>query len=169
MILELHADPATPAVFLPELLGLIAARRNGTEALLAALSPLPSPRAGPRAAPVAALAEAFVALQDPRAAPLLANHLTHPYSPPATARAAAQALRSLATPAERGKLEELLALNRCVADDDDLRAAVVLTAAALVRVGGSEAARLVKAAASDPLTVPAIREQLASIDAGRGR
>lgn len=168
VLLDLCVDARTPVVLLPELYPLVAQRRGGTEALLRALGRLPDPRTDQgRPTPVPALAEALLAQRERKAAALLLAHLEHPYSAPPAVRAAARALAELGTAAELGGLESFFALNRCVAPDDDLRSAVVSAAQAIRKLGGVEGLRLVKEAAVDPLTEPAVREQLAALVAER--
>jgi len=140
---------------------LLATRRNGAEFMLQALE-----RAGPRSAdplaraPLAALADALEALDERRAAPLLAaqmNQLGH--SPAALARVA-RALEHLASEAEYGSLAVFFSLRRTSADQPELVDAVVSVGRTLLRVGAAPGRRLVQLAIRDPLTSPAVRAAL---------
>jgi hypothetical protein len=140
---------------------LLATRRNGAEFMLQALE-----RSGPRSvdplarAPLAALADALEALDDRRAAPLLAaqmNQLGH--SPQALARVAG-ALEHLAGAAEYAPLEMFFSLRRTSADQAELVEAVVSVGRTLLRVGAAQGRRLVQLASRDPLTSPGVRAGL---------
>lgn len=140
---------------------LLATRRNGADFMLQALE-----RAGPRSAdplaraPLGALADALEALNERRAAPLLAvqmNQLGH--SPEALTRVA-RALEHLASEAEYEPLRVFFSLRRTSADQPELVEAVVSVARTLLRVGAAPGRRVVQLASRDPLTSPGVRAGL---------
>ncbi len=166
-LIELASNPETSPALLEDARAGLAARRNGAEFMLAALEKhydflhdvLVSPPVGP-------LADALAAIQEPRAAPLLAAHLNDPADSPDDIKRAARALAVLATAAELPDLRTFFGLYRAAADKPDLVSAVVDVARALIRVGGDDGRRLVVDAATDPLTVPAVREPLQDLTRG---
>jgi hypothetical protein len=76
---------------------------------------------------------------------------------------AAAALVQIGTKAELPQLRTFFALYRTTAEDDDLAQAVISVARALVKLGGPEDHALVARGAEDPLTVAAIKTELALI------
>ncbi len=118
---------------------LLASRRNGADYMIASLAKhydflsdvLRPPPVGP-------MADALAAMNDKRAAPLLARHLNDPANSPDDIQRAARALEKLATPAEVEELKTFFALYRATADRPELVNAVLSVARALVRVGGPE-------------------------------
>lgn len=152
-----NADPILQA----EAEDLLATRRNGAEFMLQALE-----RAGPAArdpvarAPLGALADALAALEDQRAAPLLAaqiNQLGHAAS---ALERVARALEALATEAEYGALRVFFSVRRTTADGPELVSAVASVGRTLLRIGAAPGRRLVQLAARDPLTAPEVRVEL---------
>lgn len=138
---------------------LLAARRNGVEFMLEALAA--GRDRGPGALPpLGALADALAALEEPRAAPLLATELNRPGHPPDALARAARALTELATPLESPELRVFFSLRRSTADSPELVEAVVAVARTLLRVGGERGQRLVAFGVRDPLTVPDVRAAL---------
>jgi outer membrane protein assembly factor BamB len=110
--------------------------------------------------PIAPLGEALAALDERRAAPLLARQLNRPaHAPSAVARAAA-VLEQLASEAEYAELSVFFSLHRTNADGPEWEAAVVSVGRTLLRVGGQKARTLLQFATRDPLTVPRVRSAL---------
>jgi hypothetical protein len=136
---------------------LLATRRNGVEFMLEALE-----RAGPRSpdpvarAPLAALADALEALDEPRAAPLLATQMNQLGHSPQTLARVARALEHLATPAEAAPLQVFFSLRRTSADQPELVEAVVSVGRTLLRIGAAPGRRLVQLGCRDPLTSPGV-------------
>jgi outer membrane protein assembly factor BamB len=163
-LLDLASDARTQPEVLAEARTLLAGRRNGVEYMLAALERhydflsdvLRPPPVGP-------LADALSAIGERKAAPLLAAHLNDPSDTPNDIRHAAHALLKLATPDELAAVRTFFSLYHSTADEDDLIAAAVDAARILVQLGGAEGASVVEQAARDPLTVPAVREAIASL------
>ncbi|HET9957917.1 MAG TPA: hypothetical protein VFQ61_25640 [Polyangiaceae bacterium] len=161
-------DLASSARLAPDLRArarqLLAQRRAGAEFMLAALERrydfLASDALPP---PVGPLADALAAMNEKRAAPLLARHLSDPATELADLEHAAKALETLATAAELPSLKTFFALYRATADEAPLVAAVVSVARALVRVGGPEERALVERAQHDPLTQPDVARDLAGV------
>ncbi|MFZ5896456.1 MAG: PQQ-binding-like beta-propeller repeat protein [Myxococcota bacterium] len=143
---------------------LLSQRRSGAELMLAALERRYDFLSGELLPPpVGPLADALAAMNERRAAPLLARHLNDPSTDAADVARAAHALVTLATSAELPGLRTFFALYRATADEPALVQAVGSVAAALIRVGGSEGRALVERAAHDPLTQPDVVKELASV------
>jgi outer membrane protein assembly factor BamB len=142
---------------------LLAARRNGEEFMLAALERHYDFVSGETPPPVGPLADALGALGERRAAPLLARHLNDPANSVDDVERAAQALETLATPAELSELRTFFALYRATADETALVNAAVSAGSALFRIGGSEGRTLVERAIADPLTQADVRTALSKL------
>ncbi|MCC6213280.1 MAG: PQQ-binding-like beta-propeller repeat protein [Polyangiaceae bacterium] len=166
-VLDVAADPRVS----PDLAGVadsvLAARRDGADVMLEALSRsydfLSDERRPP---PVGPLAEALAAIGDPRAAAPLARHLNDPATPLEALERCARALETLATPAETEALLQFFSLYRAAAEQPEIVRAVVSVARTLRRVGGAEGRRAVKAALRDPLTQPEVAAALGADDEG---
>ncbi len=164
VLVDLASNPQTPPMLLEDARKLLASRRNGAEFMLAALQKhydfladvLLPPPVGP-------LADALAAMGEARAAPLLAKHLNDPANSPDDVRRAAQALAKIATRSELAEIETFFALYRATADQEELVAAVIAAAQALVKVGGKEGAATVRRAAADPLTHPEVRRGIENL------
>ena len=168
-LLGLASDARTPPALLDEARSLLAARRSGADHLLAALERKYDFLSDVlRPPPVGPIADALAAMSDRRAAPLLAEHLNDPADSPDDVRRAARALAALATEAEAEPLRTFVALYRATAEGDDMTAAVVDAARALVQVGGREGAAFVRRVATDPLTAPGVKAGVANLVAGDG-
>jgi outer membrane protein assembly factor BamB len=160
-LIELAQHEALPALLADEVRRGLAQRRNGVAAMLGALARRYDYLAGVlRGPPVGPLADALAKLGEPRAAPLLAQHLNDPANALDDVQRAAAALAVLATEREAPALEAFFASYRCVATAGPLVEAVSGTARALVRVGRRA---LVAEAVADPLTSPAVRERLTAL------
>jgi outer membrane protein assembly factor BamB len=164
VLIDLAENARTPPMLLEDARQLLASRRNGADFMIAALAKhydflsdvLRPPPVGP-------MADALAAMNDKRAAPLLARHLNDPANSPDDIQRAARALEKLATPAEVEDLKTFFALYRATADRPELVNAVLSVARALVHIGGEDAKALVRRAASDPLTHPDIKAGLAAL------
>jgi outer membrane protein assembly factor BamB len=149
---------------LPDVDRALSARRNGAEFMIDALGRhynflkdvLRPPPVGP-------LADALLAMKEPRAAPALALHLSDPADTTDDVKRAAAALAELATKAEVDELRTFFALYRTTAEDENLAQAVVSVARGLLRAGGNDEKSFVAKAVDDPLTVPLVRTELASL------
>jgi hypothetical protein len=117
-----------------------------------------------RRPPVGALADALAAMQEKRAAPLLAHQLNEPANSPQDVERAARALHTLATPAELDDLKVFFSLYHATADDEALVRAVVSVGETLLRIGGESERALVERAAGDPLTHPGVRRGLEELE-----
>jgi len=163
-LIDLSSSPRIPPDLRLETRRLLALRKNGAEYMLSALARhydfvsgvLLPPPVGP-------LADALAAAGETRAAPLLANHLNDPANSAEDVAHAARALAKLATPAEYEDLRTFFALYRATADDEALVAAVVSSAQAILRVGGSDGRAIVERAARDPLTQADVRRALPAV------
>ncbi|HQF22759.1 MAG TPA: hypothetical protein PL065_04830, partial [Polyangiaceae bacterium] len=120
-LIDLAFDSKTLPELMVEVRDGISGRRNGQEAMLAALSRRYDYLAGVlMTPPVGPLADALAAMKEGRAAPLLAEHLNDPANRTDDVKRAALALEVLATEAEREPLETFFALYRATAYDDDM-------------------------------------------------
>lgn len=163
-LVDVASDARTGKELLDEARGLLASRHTGAEYMLEALARhydflsdvLRSPPVGP-------IADALASMGERRAAPLLAAHLNDPSDTSNDVRRAAHALVTLATPSELEPVRTFFALYRATADDDDLVASVIDAAKIIVEVGGADGRDIVKRAAEDPLTHPAVKEGLKSM------
>jgi outer membrane protein assembly factor BamB len=159
VLIELVTRHNLDRVLQSEAEDLLATRRNGADHMLAALagSGLRGEESLP---PIAPLGDALAALDERRAAPLLARQLNRPaHAPSAIARAAA-ALEQLASEAEYAELSVFFSLHRTNADGPEWEAAVLSIGRTLLRVGGQKARTLLRFATRDPLTVPRVRSAL---------
>jgi outer membrane protein assembly factor BamB len=163
-LIDLSSSPRIAPELRVETRRLLALRKNGTDFMLGALERhydfvsgvLLPPPVGP-------LADALAASGETRAAPLLAKHLNDPANSADDVAHAARALVKLATTAEYEDLRTFFALYRATADDEALVAAVIASAQALARVGGSEGREVLARAAQDPLTQSDVRRALPGV------
>jgi hypothetical protein len=160
-LIEVAMDPGTAPALVAEAKELLAERRTGAEYMLEALSAEYDPlSATERPPPVGALADALGAMEDERAAPLLASKLNEPTLASEDLERAARALVTLASPSEAKQLEAFFILYRTTAHERALVDAVVAAAKALLRVGGSRERELVERARMDWLTQVDVRRNL---------
>jgi outer membrane protein assembly factor BamB len=163
-LVDLASDSRTTEALVPDIEAALATRRSGAEYMLEALrrhydflkDVLRPPPVGP-------LADALLGMKETRAAPLLVSHLSDPADTTDAVRRVAAALAELATKAELPELRNFFALYRTTAEDENLARAVVSVARALLRVGSADDKALVAKGADDPLTVPMVKVQLASV------
>lgn len=147
---------------------LLAGRRSGADDMLATLARHYDFISDEQAPPVGPLADALAAMNETRAAPLLARHLQDPATSLEDVARAAKALEVLATPAELPALRTFFSLYRATADERELFDAVLSVARALVRIGGTEGRALLERAATDSMTIPQIAQGLAPILKSKG-
>src|SRR6187402_1604635 len=163
-LIDLSSSPRISPDLRNEARRLLALRKNGTDYMLTALARHYDFVAGVLLPPpVGPLADALSASGETRAAPLLAKHLNDPANSTDDVARAARALAKLATAAEYEDLRTFFALYRATADDEALVAAVVSSAEAIVRVGGTDGRAVVERAAQDPLTQNDVRRALAVV------
>jgi outer membrane protein assembly factor BamB len=163
-LIDVASNARTPPALLEIARRFLAERRNGNDYMLEALERhydflsdvLRPPPVGP-------LADALAAMNEGRAAPLLARHLNDPANTPDDIERAARALTKLATNKELDELKTFFALYRGTADEEALVRAVLYTATALVRIGGGDGQAIIERAASDPLTHPDVKRGLAEL------
>ena len=163
-LIDIASNPRTPPFLMNDARTLLAARRTGAEHMLAALEQhydflsevLRPPPVGP-------IADALAAMNEKRAAPLLAKHLNDPANTADDVERAARALAKLATAGEVEELKTFFALYRATADQKELVNAVLSSAEALLRIGGEDANRIVRRAAEDPLTNPEVKAGLSNL------
>ena len=161
ILIDLVEHPRTVPSLAKRARVLLAEQRIGVEHMLAALERHYDFLSGKRPPPVGPLAQALGALNESKAAPLLAKHLNDPATDVKDVGLLASALYTLATPAESEELKTFFALYRATADQAPLVDAVIKVAHALVRVGGPSGQAMVEYAATDPLTHPSVRSKLA--------
>lgn len=152
-------NQSPPMVALAE--ELLAQRRSGAEAMLAALKRPYDYLAGVETVPpVGPLAAALAGLNEPEAAPLLATHLSDPSYDTASVRHMARALSVLAKDEQIPELLRFFTLNYATANDEALADAVNAVADALLRLGDRDAQVVIQAAAKSPMTHPVVRAHL---------
>lgn len=166
-LIEMAMDSRTSPGLMTEVRKGLASRRNGAEFMLEALGSRYDFLAGVLVTPpVGPLADALARMGEGRAAPLLAEHLNDPANSTDDVKRSAQALVKLATEQEQEQLETFFALNRATAYNEDIVAAVVAVAEALLRVGGAKGREIVRFAAYDSMTVSSLQQPLRDIAEG---
>jgi outer membrane protein assembly factor BamB len=167
ILVDLATDARMPQSLLVDVRASLAARRTGAEHLIAALDRrYDFVRDVLRPPPVGPIADALAGMGDAKGAAALARALNDPQTAGDDVKHAAAALVLLATDAEVAPMESFFALYRCTAESDDVVAAVVSIANALVRVQGDRGKITVARAVQDTMTLPAVREKLAAIAHG---
>jgi outer membrane protein assembly factor BamB len=164
LLLDLASDARTPPELAADSRTLLSNRRSGAEHLLAALERrydflddvLRPPPVGP-------IADALAAMNEHRAAPLLAGYLNEPTASTDDVRRAARALETLASHEELPDIRTFFTLYRATADDDHIVQAVLSAARILNRLGGDAERDLLEYSARDPLTQPQIKQGLLAL------
>jgi len=167
-LVDAASDPRTSPDLLPAARDALANRRNGAAAMEAALrrhydflkDVLRSPPVGP-------IADALGAMKDTAAGPLLIAHLFDPADTDDDVKRAAAALALIAEPDVAPALRQWFGMYRATAANDDIAAAVVSIADALVIMDDKPGIAQVEAAEADAATVPYARERLAPVLASR--
>ena len=163
-LIDLASNPLTPPPLLEDARKALAARRNNAPAMLASLGkPYDFLADVLRPPPVGPIADALGAMDEKKAAPLLAKHLNDPAHPPDDVKRAAAALVGLADKGQLAEIATFFAHYRCMAEDEAIAAAVVSAAQTLVKIGGHE---LVIEAAGDPATTEPIKPRLSALVKG---
>jgi outer membrane protein assembly factor BamB len=160
-LVALASDPRTSPLLLPDARTALANRRNGAPYMIQALARhYDYLKDVLRPPPVGPMAQALAAMKRTDAAPLLAEHLLDPADTDDDVRRAAEALVGLASPSEATTIKQFVGMYRANASDDQIEAAVVAAAQALVRVGGADGRASVQAAVADPFTLAPIHDRL---------
>lgn len=160
-LVDLASDPRTSPDLLGDARAALANRRNGAAYMEAALARhYDFLKDVLRAPPVGPIAQALGAMKEKGAAAALAGHLFDPADTDDDVRQAAAALAVVAGPEQLPQLRQFFGLYRASAPNDDVAAAVVSVAQALVDLHD---AGTVTAAAKDPMTVDYARERLQAI------
>lgn len=160
-LIDIASDERAAPVLVADARAGIAARRNGADVMLAALSKhYDFLRDVLRPPPVGPLADALAAMKETRAAPLLASHVLDPANSDEDVRRAAVALTTLATKNELGELQQFFGNNRATAASEDVATAVANVGAAIVRIDPVAGRALVDAALKDEMTVPFAKARL---------
>jgi outer membrane protein assembly factor BamB len=163
-LVALASNERTSPLILGEARQALADRRNGAEFMLAALAQhYDYLKDVLRPPPVGPMATALAAMGDERAAPLLASHLLDTADTDDDVKRTAEALVRLATPAEAPALTQFFGMYRASAPSEEVEAAVVSVAQALVKVGGVNGQARVEAAMHDAETLPNVRERLQAV------
>ncbi len=160
-LIDIASDERAAPVLVADARAGIAARRNGADVMLAALSKhYDFLRDVLRPPPVGPLADALAAMKETRAAPLLASHVLDPANSDEDVRRAAVALTTLATKNELAELQQFFGNNRATAASEDVATAVANVGAAIVRIDPVAGRALVDAALKDEMTVPFAKARL---------
>jgi outer membrane protein assembly factor BamB len=161
VLVDLASDPRTSPDLIPAARAALASRTNGATHMEAALGRhYDYLKDVLRAPPVGPMAHALAAMKDTAAAPLLASHLLDPADTDDDVMQAAAALVVIAGPAEIPTLRQFFGMYRATAPTDEVGAAVVSVAQALVALDPGSRAQL-EAAAEDASTVSYARDRLA--------
>lgn len=166
VLIDLASDPRTSPALIEDVRRALAARKSGAEYMIDALGRhydflkdvLSPPPVGP-------MADALAAMKETRAAQALAAHLADPANGSEDVKRVAAALAQIGTRQQLPQLKSFFALNRSIAEDENIAQAVVSAAKALVKLAGPEGKDLVSAAANDPMTVSQIRQGLLALAA----
>lgn len=152
-LIDIASDPRSVPVLVTEARAELATRRNGASHMLAALGRhydylhdvLVSPPVGP-------IADALAAMNEPKAAPLLAAQLFEPNITDDDVRRAAAALAVLGTPAEVPQLKQFFAMYRGIAPSEEIGLAAASAAEAMIRIDAKANRPVVEAAMKDSVT-----------------
>jgi outer membrane protein assembly factor BamB len=164
VLIDFASNPKTSPDLLPDIRTALAKRRTGADHMITALGRhydflkdvLSQPPVGP-------MADALAAMNETRAAAVLAPHLNDPANSSDDVRRIAAALAQIGTKDQIDQLWSFFALYRGIADDENVAQAVVSAAEALVKLGGQEKRELVSKAANDPMTVPQVKQGLSRL------
>jgi hypothetical protein len=160
-LIRLAMDVRSPPELRADARAALAMRRTGEKFMIEALGRhydfLREVHSPP---PVGPLAQALGAIKDPAAGPALASQLMDPANREEDVKHAADALASLATASELPTLKLFFAMYRATAEKDEMAAAVVSVALAILRLGERP---LLENALKDPATVPFVKERLAEV------
>jgi outer membrane protein assembly factor BamB len=167
-LVDAASDVRTSPDLLPAVRDALANRRNGASFMEAALhrhydylkDVLRPPPVGP-------IADALGAMKDKAAAPLLVEHLFDPADTDDDVKRAASALTIIAEADVAPALRQWFGMYRATAANDDLAAAVLSIADALVIMDDKAGIAQVEAAEADGTTVPYARERLGAVLASR--
>lgn len=174
-LIDVASDPRASPDLVSDARTALAKRRNGQAYMEAALQRhfdylrdiLSEPPVGP-------IAVALGAMKERAAAPLLVAHLLDPNDTGDDVKQAAAALAVVAGPDELPAMRQFFAMYRASAEDDDVAAALVSIAEALLASTEKGARAEVEAAANDPRTVAYARDRIIEMlaaerpDAGAG-
>jgi outer membrane protein assembly factor BamB len=163
-LIDLAGDSHTPPVVEKDARVAIAGRRTGAQYMLSSLARhydyladvLVSPPVGP-------LADALAAMKEPKAAAPLAGYLTDPNVTEDDVKRAAAALLVIGTPSELPQLKRFFMLYRAASDSEDMAAATVSVAQAIMKLDPQAGPALVQDAAKDPTTSSALKPKLEAI------
>jgi hypothetical protein len=133
-------------------------RTQGNDAILAALAKRNDFLADLSAPPLTPLAKAAAAANEPRATPLLLDHLEDPSTPADDLPAVAAALLKLADASAAPRIERFLRLYHADAREAGLSEALVSCAALLAKLKKGAAQGVLEGIANDPNTDSALHE-----------
>jgi len=163
-LVALASDPRTSPLILDDARKALANRRNGASFMLEALvQHYDYEKDVLRAPPVGPMAQALAAMNETRAAPLLAAHLLDPADTDDDVKRAADALVKLAGADQAPTLAQFFGTYRASAPVEEIEQAVAAVGQALSRVGGKAGYAAVQAAMTDPLTLEGVRERLKAL------
>ena len=164
VLVDLASNPRTGPPLLSDARAALAARRNGAKYMMAALEMhYDFLKDVLRPPPVAPIAQALAAMNEKRAAPLLASHLIDPADSDEDVKQAAAALAVLGDASEAPSMKEFFALYRASAETPEIEAAVVNVAQGLLRNSGKDGRAIVEHAIADPMGNAAVVEKLRAL------
>ncbi len=159
-LVDIANDPRVAADLSAEARKALPARKNGGDAILAALAVHDDTLHGTSAGTVGPLALAAASAGDRRATPLLIEHLLDPATKEQDLVDVAKALDSLATPKDATRLRAFFAMNRASAVHETEANATAEVGGTLMRVGTDKDRAFVRAAVNDDLTVQLVKNVL---------
>jgi outer membrane protein assembly factor BamB len=163
-LVELASDQRASPPLVADARVALASRKNGARYMVDALGKhYDFLKDVLRPPPVGPMAQALAAMNERSAAPALAAHLIDPNDTEDDIRYAAQALVTIGGPSEVPTLKQFFGMYRANADGEEMNAAVVSAAQALLKLAGKDGRAIVDQAITDPMTVSGAKERLTAI------
>jgi outer membrane protein assembly factor BamB len=163
-LIDIAGDPRSVPILVSDARAALATRRNGASFMLAALGKhydylhdqLTTPPVGP-------IADALAAMNEKRAAPLLASQIMDPTIKDDDVKRAAAALATLATDKEAPVLKQFFGMYRGASPSDEVSLAAASAAEAVLRVDAKAGHAMVENAMKDPFTNAVTRKRLEAV------
>jgi outer membrane protein assembly factor BamB len=163
-LIDIAGDPRSVPILVSDARAALATRRNGASFMLAALGKhydylrdqLTTPPVGP-------IADALAAMNEKRAAPLLASQIMDPTIKDDDVKRAAAALATLATDKEAPILKQFFGMYRGTSPSDEVSLAAASAAEAVLRVDAKTGQAMVENAMKDSFTNPVTRKRLETV------
>ena len=164
LLVEMAMDARTLPAVRDDVRGALASRRTGARYLIAALEKHQDFLHDVAAPPVGPIAIALAAMNETRAAPVLAAHLLDPADGDKDVRDVAQALAKLAGPAEVPALLHFFSLYRdAPGEPEEIPEAASATGEALLRLGGKVGRSVLASAVAHAGTNVTVRARIQAL------